>query len=278
MENASTAAGRMNTPASSAGSRGAGGAPGSGGVQLETQVFQFTTSVSKFRKLTAVLGTRRDTHEQRLKITAMGNSLKESAKDISEGLKAGQDAGADAFKHSKLVHDFQDVLRDFQRVHRACLEKMSLSSPQTRPAPSSRAGGRGRGGRGPFASGGPSRQSDEGLELLEAERMESQLLVDDEIEFHDVLIEEREKGIREIQNQVAEVGEIFQDLAVLVNEQGDMVDDIESHITSTHANTDQAGREIGRAASHQKGARNRLCVSAVLCVVMLVILLIIFNA
>ena len=103
-------------------------------------------------------------------------------------------------------------------------------------------------------------------------------LVDDEIEFHDVLIEEREKGIREIQNQVAEVGEIFQDLAVLVNEQGDMVDDIESHITSTHANTDQAGREIGRAASHQKGARNRLCVSAVLCVVMLVILLIIFNA
>jgi len=88
--------------------------------------------------------------------------------------------------------------------------------------------------------------------------MESQLLMDNQIDHHDVLITEREEGIREIQGQIAEVGEIFQDLAVLVNEQGDMVNDIESNIISTHGHTDHARKELVKAASHQKSARNRV--------------------
>ena len=34
------------------------------------------------------------------------------------------------------------------------------------------------------------------------------------------LIEEREQGIREITRQIGEVNEMFQDLAVLINDQG----------------------------------------------------------
>jgi len=41
----------------------------------------------------------------------------------------------------------------------------------------------------------------------------------------------------EIQQQIGEVNEIFQDLAVLVNEQGQMIDDIEANIVSTAVRT-----------------------------------------
>ena len=51
------------------------------------------------------------------------------------------------------------------------------------------------------------------------------------------MIEEREHGIAEIQAQIGEVNEIFQDLAVLVNEQGGMIDDIEANIVRTSART-----------------------------------------
>merc|ERR1712017_24719 len=88
---------------------------------------------------------------------------------------------------------------------------------------------------------------------------------------------EREEGIREIQGQIAEVGEIFQDLAVLVHEQGDMVNDIESNIISSHGHTQQAGKELVKAAAHQKSARNRMCIIAVILLVFLIVLILIMQ-
>lgn len=49
------------------------------------------------------------------------------------------------------------------------------------------------------------------------------LLLDNEISFNEAIIEEREQGIQEIQQQIGEVNEIFKDLAVLVHEQGVMI-------------------------------------------------------
>ncbi|KAH0895866.1 hypothetical protein HID58_045434, partial [Brassica napus] len=46
------------------------------------------------------------------------------------------------------------------------------------------------------------------------------VFLDNEITFNEAIIEEREQGIREIQEQIGEVNEIFKDLAVLVNDQG----------------------------------------------------------
>jgi hypothetical protein len=44
--------------------------------------------------------------------------------------------------------------------------------------------------------------------------------LENEVSFNEAIIEERDQGIKEIQNQISEVNEIFKDLAVLVNEQG----------------------------------------------------------
>jgi len=249
--------------------------PVGGGSNIQSQVFQFTTSVTKFQKQVALLGTKRDTKEQRLKINAQGKSIKELAKDISESLKQGGSASS-----PKLVQDFQQVLKEFQKHYRICLDKMSTTMPQGESNPR---GGRRRNNRAQAAGNGAGGLPedagglDDGRELLEAEKMESQLLLDNQIDHHDVLIAEREEGIREIQGQIAEVGEIFQDLAVLVNEQGDMVNDIESNIISSHDHTQQAGKELVKAASHQKAARNRMCMIAVILVVFLIVLVLVLQ-
>lgn len=47
--------------------------------------------------------------------------------------------------------------------------------------------------------------------------------MDNEIAFNQATIEERDQGIREIQQQIGEVNQIFKDLAVLVHEQGTMI-------------------------------------------------------
>lgn len=47
--------------------------------------------------------------------------------------------------------------------------------------------------------------------------------MENEIVFNEAIIEEREQGIKEIQQQIGEVNEIFKDLAVLVHEQGSLI-------------------------------------------------------
>ncbi|RZB60020.1 Syntaxin-22 [Glycine soja] len=83
-------------------------------------------------------------------------------------------------------------------------------------------------------------------------RWQEVLFLDNEIAFNEAIIEEREQGIQEIQQQIGEVNEIFKDLAVLVHEQGAMIDDIGSNIENSHAATAQAKSQLAKASKTQR--------------------------
>jgi syntaxin 7 len=85
------------------------------------------------------------------------------------------------------------------------------------------------------------------------------LQLENEVVFNEAVIEEREQGIREIHQQIGEVNEIFKDLAVLVNEQGYMIDDIDSHIESAHSATVQGNRQLVKAVKSQKSGASITC-------------------
>eukprot|EP01018_Ginkgo_biloba_P013285 Gb_21907 [translate_table: standard] len=84
---------------------------------------------------------------------------------------------------------------------------------------------------------------------VECCRQEVQQL-DNEVVFNEAIIEEREQGIKEIQEQIGEVNDIFKDLAVLVYEQGVIIDDIDSNIESSHAATVQAKTQLVKASKN----------------------------
>lgn len=48
-------------------------------------------------------------------------------------------------------------------------------------------------------------------------------MLDNEMEYKQAVIEEREEGIEAIQHSIGEVNEIFQDLAVLIDQQGGQI-------------------------------------------------------
>ncbi|KAG6475681.1 hypothetical protein ZIOFF_064910 [Zingiber officinale] len=104
------------------------------------------------------------------------------------------------------------------------------------------------------------------------------LLLDNEIVFNEAIIEEREQGIQEIQQQIGQVNEIFKDLAVLVNDQGIVIDDINSHIESSHAATLQAKSQLKKAEKTQKSNSSLMCLLLVIFGIILLIVIIIIAA
>lgn len=224
---------------------------------VASAIFQMTTNVTSFKRLVDALGTPKDTRDLRLRLHRQRDALGQIAKDTTAAVKRLSElasSGGPTAKatQTKLVKDFQAVLKEFQKAQRVCAERESAYLPQ----------GADRAPPGPFdgvVTG--SYQRSESIEkqalLTETKRLEV-LQLDGEIDYNNALIEEREAGIAEIQSQIGEVNEIFQDLAVLVNEQGTMIDDIEANIIRTSAKTKEAKGELIKADGHQRSARNKL--------------------
>ncbi|XP_048426617.1 syntaxin-22-like [Pyrus x bretschneideri] len=67
-----------------------------------------------------------------------------------------------------------------------------------------------------------------------------------------------------IQQQIGEVNEIFKDLAILVREQGTMIDDIGSNVESAHAATGQAKSHLMKASKTQRSNLSLTCLLLVI--------------
>ncbi|XP_006367454.1 syntaxin-22-like, partial [Solanum tuberosum] len=101
------------------------------------------------------------------------------------------------------------------------------------------------------------------------------LHLDNEIAFNEAIIEERDLGIQEVQQQIGEVNEIFKDLAVLVHEQGTMIDDIGSNIENSHAATAQGRSQLAKAAKTQRSNSSLTCLLLVIFGIILLIVIIV---
>ncbi|XP_024045995.1 syntaxin-22-like [Citrus clementina] len=104
------------------------------------------------------------------------------------------------------------------------------------------------------------------------------VLLDNEIAFNEAIIEERELGIQEIQQQIGEVNEVFKDLAVLVHEQGTIIDDIGSHIENSQVATAQGKSQLVKAAKTQRSNSSLTCLLLVIFGIVLLILVVVLAA
>ncbi|MQM21435.1 hypothetical protein Taro_054475 [Colocasia esculenta] len=255
----------------------------SNGKQDPTQavaagVFQINTAVSTFQRLVNTLGTPKDTPELREKLHKTRLHIGQLVKDTSAKLKQASEtdhrADVSASKKiadAKLAKDFQAVLKEFQKAQRLAAERETAYAPFVPQAvlPSS------------YTASEIDLSSDKTPEqraLLVESRRQEVLLLDNEIIFNEAIIEEREQGIQEIQQQIGEVNEIFKDLAVLVHDQGTMIDDIESHIGNTQAATAQAKSQLAKASKTQRSNSSLTCLLLVIFGIVLLIVIIVIAA
>ena len=116
----------------------------------------------------------------------------------------------------------------------------------------------------------------EAFQQQQVQQLEQQprLANQDEVDFQETLIIEREAEIRNIEQSVGELNELFRDVAHIVHEQGGQLDIISENVERVNNDTRGANVELRGASRHQKNARNKACcLLVILAVILLIIVL-----
>ncbi|KAI3432200.1 uncharacterized protein J3R85_007611 [Psidium guajava] len=245
---------------------------------IASGIFQINTAVASFYRLSNSLGTPKDTlllrdklHKTRLRISQLVKDTSAKLKEASQADHRAEISPAKKIADAKLAKDFQSVLKEFQKAQRLAAkgESTFASFVPREFVPSSYTAQE--------VEISPSRSSEQQSLLLEPKRQEV-VQLDNEIIFNEAIIEEREQGIQEIQQQINEVHEIFEDLAVLVREQGVVIDDISSNIESSHAATTLGTSELVKATKLHKSTSSLGCLLLVIFGIVLLIVVIVVVA
>ncbi|GMI65950.1 syntaxin of plants 21 [Hibiscus trionum] len=244
-------------------------------VAVAAGIFKIRTAVSAFDRLIHSLGTPKDTLELRHKLHKtrlhIGQLVKETSAKLREASEADQDAEPlTKIADAKLAKDFQAALKDFQKAQRLAAERETAYTPSVPKEDLSSS----------CDAHEVEKNSSKSLEqqqLLVTKRQEV-LLLENEITFNEAIIEERDQGIKEVQQQISEVNEIFKDLAVLVHEQGAMIDDIGSNIENSHSATVQATSHLKKASKIQRANSSTRCLLVLIFGIILLIFIVVVVA
>ncbi|KAL2867910.1 SNAP receptor PEP12 [Aspergillus lucknowensis] len=229
---------------------------------LSNQLFTLTSNITRLSDQIALLGTKRDTDRVRERVHNLLEQTRAGFREVGEGIKKVQtweDVNpSQKWTQQKLSTEFKVTLEEFQTVQRRALEKQRASAVAARTAVDE--------AEHPTESG--FRQEQQQL-LEEQPRLANQ----DEVDFQEALIIERETEIRNIEQSVGELNELFRDVAHIVHEQGGQLDIISENVERVHTDTRGANVELRGASRYQKNARNKACCLLVILAVILAIII-----
>ncbi|OAX32475.1 t-SNARE [Rhizopogon vinicolor AM-OR11-026] len=239
---------------------------------LSLQVFKINSNVQGILKLVDQLGTVKDSATLRKSLHDLTDTTRDMAKRSSEDLKKLALMATSSSRHKtslqKTSHDLQLSLVAFQKAQQVSAERQRTVVEGVKIAVEEEHEHRGDSTlRDPSAS--PQQR--------QAQLLHSQLSPH-ELVYQESLIQEREAEIGEIESGIHELAEIFRDLGTLVNQQGGMIDNIESNVFSIAADTQGAAEELSTASEYQrKAGRRAACLMVILVIVVAVVLLAILS-
>ncbi|EOO03616.1 putative snare domain protein [Phaeoacremonium minimum UCRPA7] len=232
---------------------------------LMNKLFTITGNVSRLQTEIGHLGTRRDTARVRERVHDLLEESRDLFKEVGEGVKKIQTwedvTPTQKYKQQKLSREFQSSLSEFQNLQRQALEKQRASVSAARAA---------------IDEEGGAAVPAESLEQQQQQEL-ARLAPQDEVDFQDALIVEREEEIRNIEQGVGDLNVLFQQVATIVTEQGEQLDSIADNVENVRTDTRGADYELRAAARYQRNARSKACcLLLILAVILTIILLAIF--
>lgn len=153
-------------------------------------------------------------------------------------------------------------MTEFQVLQRQAIEKQRASATAARTALEQEEA---NAGSSPTAGG---------QQQLQQQQQEPRLAEQSEVDFQETLIIERESEIRNIEQSVGELNELFRDVAHMVHEQGQSLDIISDNVTQTRDDTRNADQQLRTASRHQKSARGKACCLLLILVVVLTVIIV----
>ncbi|KAL0978243.1 hypothetical protein UPYG_G00167910 [Umbra pygmaea] len=124
-----------------------------------------------------------------------------------------------------------------------------------------------------FFDSGPLMEEDEDLALYDRGFTDDQLVL---VEQNTVMVEEREREIRQIVQSISDLNEIFRDLAGMVVEQGTVLDRIDFNVEQSCVKTEEGLKQLQKAEQYQKKNRKMLVI-LILTVIVVILIFILFG-
>ena len=91
------------------------------------------------------------------------------------------------------------------------------------------------------------------------------------------ILENREKQINNLHQGVQKISELFQDMSLLVTQQCQNLDNIQSNIESSVNYIDSANFQLNKAKNYQYKKRSRFCCLILPLFIIIILLIIIFK-
>ena len=259
-------------------------------IKCKTGVMVVNRKILATQKIVENIGTRKDSYEMREKLNEVFASIKtlitnteKLDKDMSnmeKKLKKTANSGQERIDKSQIVSR-KKLIADLKKEKKllTSLEKKARVKLRQFPPPSPINGGRSStsssfdndsfklsSANSSFKSNDPGslKHSRDGSisdinkagvflsrDAMER-RLQEQMIVEGELEVNEALIRERQEAMLEINKELGKVNEIFQDLASLVEEQHESIEDISENIIVTHEAAERGLAELKQAEENQR--------------------------
>lgn len=262
--------------ASSNSSNGGGGADR--GIQdITDNVQHFCKNVATLEQRCSLLNTRQDNSRLRQEIIDLVNDTAQLAKIADSSIKklklrSRTFSPSEKLQFDRLVNTFSNSLVKFQNIQQSTADMEQELLTRARSA-SLRKHSPDPGG----SSLPESERDDDRLLYHDSHAIQSQQYAD--LEDETLQVEQREREVRQLESDIVGINDIFRDLATLVNEQGEIIDSIESNVETAATRVETGNKQLERAVVYKRCSRKLTCaIVSILIGVLIAIIVIILIA
>lgn len=241
---------------------------------ISKNIQSITQNVAQMQRMVSQIGTQQDSPQLRDKLHQVQHYTNQLAKETSNYIKdishlsqpaSQSDQRQRKMQKERLVNEFTTALNNFQGAQRQAAEKEKASVTRARASS----------GYDPFFD---ERKSDDNLTDKSGvgvplppmdSQMQSSIQMEQDVDMD--LLQEREQAIRKLESDIVDVNGIFKDLALLVHEQGDMIDSIEECVNNASVHVEQGRDQLYKAKEYQSKTRRKKFICIIILVLVLVI-------
>lgn len=240
--------------------------------EIASNIKKISQNVSSISKMVNQLQTHQDSQELRNQLRQIQNYTQKMAKDTSlmimDLMKLPAENSTNKLYRERLSDEYMATLNSFQATQRLAAQKTKEDVKKTKASSMV------------IDIGDPhSVSANNGKEMVEMnDSLRRQEFSSAQADHTLVELEQRERDVRQLEEDIVAVNDIFKDLGTLIHTQGAVVDSIESHVEFTAENVESGVQQLREASSSQNKLRKRkVYIGIIVMIVVAIILYLVFS-
>uniref|UniRef100_A0A914VMX5 t-SNARE coiled-coil homology domain-containing protein n=1 Tax=Plectus sambesii TaxID=2011161 RepID=A0A914VMX5_9BILA len=207
--------------------------------QIRTNIQTINQYVQQMQQMVGQSGTPKDSEELRHRLYDTEHTTREVSQKTSQMLKDLKDLPNEQrqwkLQRERLTNELMAVLKNFQSAQQQTVEKEKASIKRVRAAISAYDADQQPPYDEPFRG-----QQQQQLQVVQN---------DPDSDPDPDGIKKRQQALSQLESDISDVNQIFKILALMVHEQGEIVDNIEASVDHTVVHVEQGASNVQRAAN-----------------------------